>query len=298
MDANDWMQPPDSVLEELGSQPARLQWIRNITLIFLSQSLKCKTCFLHPVSNDQSLSSDDDIPLQCRRRSISPFPAQRRQPLPDPLPIDNTTASAQDPTLNFASFNTFDDYGSSPFRTQPPPRVLNTWTFNSSGFLALPNWAYTWKDQGYRLPPHFDRISLKEDPTDFISQFLAFVNDNPEQQPQTPSETSLSNPSNDDMDMDSPPGSRRMPISMGAYSLTQEAGRAPKTKESYNVFVRGKTRADDFIKLDLEEDHVPLTREQLSISVDIDSIILVLPRLGISLLNKMAIVFPINFLKL
>jgi hypothetical protein len=270
------MQPPDSILDELGSQPARLQWIRNITVIFLSQSLKCKPCSLQAGSNDLSISSDDDNPLQGRRlRALSPPPTQRRQPLPDPLPINNETPSAQEHVVNFAAaFNNFDDYGSSPVLTEQPPRVLNAWTFDSSGFLAVPSWAYTWKDQGYRLPAHFDRISSKEHPTDVISRFLPLIIDNDsEDGPHTPSETSSTRASDDDMDIDSPPSSGRMPTSMGASSMIQEAGATPKNKDSYNVFVRGKARADDFIKLDLEKDHLPLTREQLAISTDIDSIL-------------------------
>jgi len=57
--------------------------------------------------------------------------------------------------------------------------------------------------------------------------------------------------------------------------MLDEAGRIPKTTQSYNVFIRGKTRTDDYLELDLEQDHVSLTREQLSISVDIDSILFV-----------------------
>ena len=62
------------------------------------------------------------------------------------------------------------------------------------------------------------------------------------------------------------------PISLGAKRMLDEAGRTPKTRESYDVFIRGKTRTDNFLKLDLEQDHVSLTREQVSISIDIDSV--------------------------
>ena len=49
------------------------------------------------------------------------------------------------------------------------------------------------------------------------------------------------------------------PISMGAKIMLDEAGRIPKTIESYDVFIQGKTRTDKFLKLDLEQDHVSLT---------------------------------------
>ena len=55
--------------------------------------------------------------------------------------------------------------------------------------------------------------------------------------------------------------------------MLREAGTSLKTKKSYKVFVRGKTRGDNFINLNMEKDHVPLTRKNIAISVDIDSIL-------------------------
>ncbi|KAF8801054.1 hypothetical protein BYT27DRAFT_7262376 [Phlegmacium glaucopus] len=89
--------------------------------------------------------------------------------------------------------------------------------------------------------------------------------------PPAPSETGSH--SSAPMDLDSPP--KQKPIPMGASLMLDEVGRATKTKESYNFLVCGKTMADDFIKLDLERDHVPLTREQIAISISIDSILCV-----------------------
>ena len=265
----DWTQPPEHLLDEMNSEPARLQWIRNLKLIFLSQAFKCKRCSLLEDFNDMS-SDEDVLPRGQNTRALSPCTLKTRPHLPDPLPLtteENT--SAQEP-MDGLTFIDFDDYGSSPFRRQYTPAPLNTWTFDSSGLLALPNWASTWKDQGYRLPPGFDRVSLKKDPIDYVSRLLPIEEDNTEWPPPTISET---HSSSDDMSMDEFPDSKRKPISMGASLMLDEAGRAPKTKESYNVFVRGKTRADDFIKFNFQEDHLPLPREQITISVDIDSIL-------------------------
>ena len=243
------------------TQPARLQWIKNMGLIFLHQRTKCKQCFLHA---GLDVLSSDDIPLIGRKkRNPTPFtPPMKRLPLPDSLPLDmgdNENTSAQESTYN-SLFITFDDYGSAPHSRQWTPPVLNTWTFDSSGSLVVPNWASAWKDQGYRLPPNFDRISSKKDPTDYISRLF----------PVGPSQTSAASEENIP---DSFPDNRKKPISMSAHSMLEEAGNPLKTKESYNVFVRGKTRGDDFIKLDITKDHQPLAREQIALSVDIDSIL-------------------------
>jgi len=253
----DWIQPPSDILDEMNSQPARLQWIRNITLVFLNQRFKCKQCFLH--SRIDVLSSDD-IPLgdQAKRNIGPPTLRKKLRPLPEPLPLVTAVGgntSAQESTDNHL-FIKFDDYSSAPLLGQWTPPVVNAWTFDSSGFLVLPKWTSTWKDQGYRLPPDFDRISLQKDPADYASRLFPFE----------PAETS-SGPE------DLFPDLRREPISMSARSMLEEAGRTSKTKESSNVFVRGKTRGGDFIKFDIKKDHKPLTRDNIAISTDIDSIL-------------------------
>lgn len=256
-----WTHPPDNILDELHYQPVGLQWIKTLGLIFLNQRSTCRKCFLQ--AGIDNLSSDD-IPLGWNKRNLSPFtpgPPEKRLPLPDPLPLDTSdkgNESAQKFTDNPLFIN-FDDYGSAPLSTQWTPPALNTWTFNSSGLLLVPDWASAWKDRGYRLPPDFDRISSKKDPTDYISRLF----------PIEPSETSSMPDKKNDMNTDS----LQDTISMSAYSMLEEAGRVSKTKASYDVFVRGKTRGGDFFKLDIEKDHQPLTREQISLSVDIDSII-------------------------
>ena len=266
---NDWTQPPEPLLDEMYCHPTRLQWVRNLSLIFHNQSSKCKRCSLRP-GFDNFPPEDATAPRGQKVRVISPFtPLKQKFPLPDPLPLGNNAeqlhiSPAKEDANNSIFQSSFDDYCSAPlFRKEPPP-VLNTWTFNSSGFLVLPSWASTWKDQGYRLPPDFNKVSPQEYPTDYLSRLLPIVDKNDPLSPCMDVSESTSEVKDD---------KRRKPISMGAYAMLDEAGKTPKTKESYNTFVRGKTRADDFIKLDLERDHIPLTREQITISVDIDSIL-------------------------
>jgi hypothetical protein len=266
---DDWIQPSEDLLDEMNSQPARLQWIRVIRLIFINQRWKCKKCYIQK-DFDMSL---DKIPLSRRKkRNLGPSITQkRRQPLPDPLPVDMAAEKNEslEESTDSQSFIGFDDYSSSPLYNQWTPAALNTWTFDSSGFLSVPDWASTWIDRGYRLPPDFYRISSKKDLTGYISRLFPVGNEDMEEQLKTSSDPEA----NEDMDVDSFRDSRRKPISMSGQSMLEEAGRAPKTKESYNVFVRGKTRGDEFIKLDMEKDHEPLTREQIVISVDIDSLL-------------------------
>lgn len=160
---------------------------------------------------------------------------------------NNENTSAQESTKNSLFIN-FDNYSSAPLSTHYTPPLLNTWTFNSSGFLVLPDWASAWKDKGFQLPPDFDWISSKRIPqiTYHDSSQLNRLKLAP------PLEQ------NNDMNSDSFLDVGRKPVSMGAYSMLDEAGTALKTKQSYSVFVCGKTRADNFIKLNIEEDHHPL----------------------------------------
>jgi hypothetical protein len=340
---NGWDQPPKDILDEMHAQPARLQWIKNISVIFFNQRSKCKKCYL------RAEGSSDDLPLRGRKkRDISPSTPQREKlHYPDPLPLDMEVVeneSTQEPTPN-RSFINFDDYGSAPLYRQRSPPVLNTWTFNSSGSLVIPSWAPSWKDEGYRLPPDFDCISSKKSPTDYTSRLFpvepletsstpdannntdtdhssldsrrkdptgyisplsvgssetssAASEDNtssaseentsvhgcsfPDSRRKDPTDyasplsvesSKASSEANTSIHAGSFPDSRRKPINMSAAEMLKEAGTMLKTKESYNVFVRGKTRGDEFIKLDIEKDHLPLAQEEIDISVDIDSVI-------------------------
>ena len=65
------------------------------------------------------------------------------------------------------------------------------------------------------------------------------------------------------------------PVILGEKAIIDEAGSIHKTKESYNVFIQEKTRTEEFLALDLEQDHIALTKDQISISINIDSIIFV-----------------------
>ena len=269
--AKDWIRPSEDLLDEMNSQPSRLQWIRVISLIFINQRWKCENCY---VKKDFDGLSLDGIPFAGRartKRNLSPsIPQKRRKSSPDQLPLDmaeDKDESLEESTYN-RSFINFDDYGSSPLYNQRTPTALDTWTFESSGFLSVPDWSSAWIDRGYRLPPDFHQISSKKEPTDYISRlFPAAINDMKE-----PLKSGSDTEEDKDMDVDSFFDSRRKPISMSGYSMLDEAGTTPKTKESCNVFVRGKSRGDEFIKLDMEKDHEPLTRGQIAISVDIDSI--------------------------
>lgn len=166
---SNWDQPPKDLLDEMNSQPAHLQWIKNICLIFYNQRYKCKKC-----SHQTGCNFSDHTPLRDQEKhdlDSSTTTQNNRLPLPDPLPLDIgvvENASTPEPTYNHLSIN-FDDYGSAPLNRQQAPLVSNTWTFDSTGLLLLPNWASSWKDQGYKLPPYFDWISSIKTPTDYLS---------------------------------------------------------------------------------------------------------------------------------
>jgi hypothetical protein len=204
----------------------------------------------------------------------------RTLPLPHPLPVaepDQPSSPSAETFHEEIDFGGFDEYSTAPIWIDNDPPLFDVWTFNSPGFQALPSFAYTWKDRGYRLPPDFAKVSQKENPTDFVSCLLPTMHDTTQQNTGPNASPPLSISSDDetldvfkdDLTSSVSPGT----ISLGAKRMLDEAGRIPKTQESYNVLIRGKTRTDDFLELDLEQDHVPLNHKQVSISIDIDSIL-------------------------
>ena len=270
---NDWVRPSTDILDEMDLQPVRLQWIKNISIIFLNQRNKCSKCSLQTEVNNVY---SEDMPARAQReQDLIVFTSEKKTlQLPDPLPLVAAVvgnALAQEPKESQIFIN-FDDYGSAPLSIQQTPLVLNTWTFDSSGFLVIPKWASSWKDQGYRLAPDFDCISSQKDPTDYTSRLFPFEKEPTDTTPHS-SETKLTLKENKNLTTHTHNDKRRESISMSAESMLQEAGSATKTNQSRNVFIRGKTIGEDFINLDMEKDHLPLTQEKISISVDIDSIL-------------------------
>lgn len=120
---SNWDQPPKDLLDEMNSQPAHLQWIKNICLIFYNQRYKCKKC-----SHQTGCNFSDHTPLRDQEKhdlDSSTTTQNNRLPLPDPLPLDIgvvENASTPEPTYNHLSIN-FDDYGSAPLNTQQAPLV-------------------------------------------------------------------------------------------------------------------------------------------------------------------------------
>lgn len=258
----DWIQPPETLVDEMQIPPFHFQWVRNLSLIFLNQSSRCKACQIDTTSDHTPVMKVPYLPT----RIAYPHSKITTPHLPHPLSMENAEelfSSSGESSNEDIDFGNFDDYNTAPMWSGTPPPLFNVWTFESSGFQALPNFATTWRDRGYRLPPYFAQVSPKRNPTDFISCLLPTIG-HPTQKGTEFVGSPLSSRSS------SPEAT-----SLGAKGMLDEAGRIPKTQESYNVFVRGKTRADNFLKLDLEQDHIALTPEQISISTDIDSILFV-----------------------
>jgi hypothetical protein len=271
----EWIQPLDKLIDEMHIPPAQYQWVRNLGLIFLNQRSRCKKCCLEAASIDLEINEPKSpYPKGLAMYPPSKMGAKVAAHLPNPLPLTETDqASSSLETSD--GFGDFDDYGTSPICSQAAPAVFDAWTFDSSGLQILPNFATTWKDRGYRLPPDFSKVSQKKDPTNYISRLLPTIEDiTDELLPTTEDITDEESakleatPSVEDH-----PATVTEAIPLGAKQMLDEAGNIPKTKGSYNVFVRGKTRADDFLQLDLEQDHVSLTGHQVSISTDIDSVL-------------------------
>jgi hypothetical protein len=147
----------------------------------------------------------------------------------------------------------FDDYDSAPILSNKRDIEPNTWTFDGDGLMVLPSFWSSWKDRGYRLEPGFFSMSRVESPIGHRDRLLPF--------PQR-------------LLQDGTVGEDAHKFcSLGACEMLCEAGQITNTKESSDVFVRGISRTGEFIKLDLEKDHIPIPNERVILSVDIDSVI-------------------------
>lgn len=314
---HDWIQLPEALIDEMRIPPSQYQWIRNLSLIFLNHGYRCKNCQIDQPPPSYHMPMDDinspylpGRPLSKRRRFHLPPPPpsdanetaaskNRRFHLPPPLPLadaNKTSSSSSEASDDEVDYGVFDDYDTAPIWTGNPPPLRDVWTFDSSGIQTLPTFASTWKDRGYRLLPDFAKVSQKESPTDFTTRLLPTINDAPQtnDSPQTSpidangelsdhSSSFLNSPIDNAIEL--PDNSSSSPadvMSLGAKGMLDEAGGIPKTKDSYNVFIRGKTRTDEFLALDLEQDHIALSRHQISISIDIDSIIFVATKMTLS----------------
>lgn len=286
----DWIQPPETSIDEMHIPPAQYQWVRNLSLIFLNQRSRCSKCHLD--ANSDGLEMDDTKSHHPKGRDIQPPTKSRTLHLPHPLPIADTESNQASSSHESINFDKFDDYGSAPIWSGDAPPLFDVWTFNSSGVQILPTFASTWKDRGYRLPPDFAKVSGKKNPTDFISRLLPAMDVDTQSSPKPEDTLSDSESQDDPMGTDNLSDSENHtgqtgsgtpePIMLGAKGMLDEAGIIPKTKESYDVFIRGKTRTGDYLQLDLEQDHVSLTRDQVSISVDIDSILWITTKTSLS----------------
>jgi hypothetical protein len=264
MKDHDWIPLPEQLTDEMNIPSSHYQWVRNLSLIFLNHGYRCKSCQMDPSYNHWPIDSVNSPYLP----GVG-WPSKKKMShIPHPLPLaeaNEAASSSSDTSDDDMDYGLFDDYDTAPIWTDSPP-LLGVWSFDSFGQQILPNFASMWKDRGYRLLPYFAKVSQKESPTDFISRLLPTFKDAPKDAPQSSPIKELSDGSS---------SSPAAAISLGAKGMLDESGRIPKTKDSYNVFIRGKTRTDEFLALDLEQDHIVLTRDQISISIDIDSIIFV-----------------------
>jgi hypothetical protein len=47
----DWIWPLETLIDEMHIPPSQFQWVRNLSLVFLNQSSRCRKCQLEAVSN-------------------------------------------------------------------------------------------------------------------------------------------------------------------------------------------------------------------------------------------------------
>jgi hypothetical protein len=158
--------------------PAHCQWVRNLNLIFINQSSRCKICQVETFS--VHFPVDDMKRPYLPGKDIHLALKTRTHHLPSLLSLtetDQPLSRSSETSNQDMDWGAFDDYGTAPILCGKVLLLFDVWTFDASGVQALPNFASTWNDRGYRLLPYFAKVSQKQDPTNFISHLLPTMDD-------------------------------------------------------------------------------------------------------------------------
>lgn len=282
-----WSCPPQSAVDDMVTGPECFQWVANLALIFVSQKAKCAACRSIGGGDGGGEAGGGKGKEKERSRHSAPkihHEGTRSGPPPrgkfrpcSPLPLyePGETMAPSLETSGALNFDGYDDYAGTPlWSDRTMHQTLNSWTFSSSGSLVVPSFWDTWRDFGFRLPPDFFKLSPKPIPTGGVFRLLPTTADGHRQSPDQLHDSGPQPlPSEPDTKGDGGPGYQSPAARLSAAAMLDEAGPTPKTPESFDVFVRGKSRGKDFIQLCLEKDGVPLQPQEISTSVDIDSVI-------------------------
>jgi hypothetical protein len=278
------MEPPSHVVDDMKTGLAKFLRFRLISLALADIRMKCSLC-LNPISDNEAarhtsssldqpghlLDSDDngDNGDDAHQIPIAPRPSRRSLPeiqLPEVESEESPMNLGEDP---------FDDYESALLVSSEDQDVIpNTWAFDRYGMLVLDKHWSIWRDRGYRLEPGFFSMFSQKEPLLLNDHLLPYLNPNDTVYPPSPS-SPAPHPSPSPSDLRStdialdPPDLTRM----GAQEMLDEAGSVEGRSESQNVFVKGNARDGNHIYFDLERDAVDLSDDDVSVSVDIDSVI-------------------------
>jgi len=292
--------PSQDVIDDMHAGPLGFQRFRNTALILASFRMRCHVCnsnlqaldfpdTFHPPSNEDPNSHDTDSSTS--HISISPATSSRiesnlpkgTRPPVEEIPITSGEDSDNDnPSNRPLKEAEFDDYTSALSVSYPhdPDILPNTWAFDATGMLVLEHHWSLWRDRGYRLERSFFSMFSGNVAPQLIDHLLPHCPGILQTQKQPDAmerEDQLGNRGLSNMEPDAEEALLQGPhpdlITMSAHDMLDEAGPAENTPESQNVFVRGKSRDDKFIFVDLERDKVDLLKQDLAVSIDIDSII-------------------------
>src|ERR1700722_2440506 len=229
-------------------------------------------------------NSDDDAGGRSLLNQKPHLP--RRRILPE-IPLHETEPSTTEEGSIDSDGDPFDDYESAlrVFPDYDEDRSRNMWTFHHDGLLVDRNWNI-WRDRGYRLERDFYKMFDSQEPVNINDYLLPYFKPIDSNMPPSPASSIPSLPAHSSAPQ--PPssasslseGSNLPPLietkdvnRMGAREMLDEAGLPDGKPDSQAVFVKGKSRSQDFIELDLEKDETILNDHQVEISIDIDSVI-------------------------
>lgn len=266
-----WDPIGESLVHEVRTGLLKFTWVTHEGIRQTKLLQSCRSCATHssqtcPVtildlegleleekSDDQSgIAQVQDFVLDCNRRPRSPESGsgdnlERRSQLSGPPQAPNSNPFD----------HTFDDYTSCPLPLQESRNTLGTYTFTIDGVALVPDAWSEWRDRGLRLPHNaFFRTIQTAEAIQGLESSLTFGHISYRKM----HPHGLSNPDSCDF---------------SAVQLLDEAGNRPGSRQSKRVLITGRAEQEDsrYLVLNLEKDGVNVPFQDISISVDLDSLI-------------------------
>jgi hypothetical protein len=292
------MTPPQHVLDDMIAGPHKFLRFKEIALRLDTYRRRgCASCndrdgYQHGSAfpaEDMLLVRPPGRTLAGPSRCQPPFSSDNitiprwKQPNTKPIPLHAGDHYHREQSMDDDD-DDFDDYDSAPALQAKDNVSGNTWSFDGYGNFMLETCWSSWIDYGYRLKPRFFSMFPDNLPAQHVAHLLptavpAETNKSPYDTESSESSswdtnTMASSPSDDPI---LPTGQIFPPYFprsvLGLQDMLDEAGPDENTVNSQCVFVCGKDHTGEFFRVDPTIDEMKFARDDISTSLDLDSLI-------------------------